>query len=473
MGRRATGGSCRSRKRHSAALVLAAALLPATACGSSHTTAELQSAYQLDAGVNGGRQFGGAGVTGDQIVGADDRVAGFNSSLGNDGSVAMDGSASGAGALARSAGNGSSAAGEEIVVASVGHYSGLAGASLVPAKVGIQVWAQDVNARGGIAGRPVRLIVVDDGSDPARHVAIVKELVEEEGVVAFVANFNPLTGQSTVDYLREKRVPVIGGSSFDPWYAISEMHFPTASAGDGAHYGAVAAVKQMADVASLSKLGVIYCAEASACADAGRQWARFGKELGMDVVYSAQSSLVQPDFTAECLAARNAGVEVFMMSMAADGNRRLSQSCDRQGFYPMYATVSLQVVPEYVDSPSLEGLAAGSTTYPWFLTGVSPARQFQAAMAEYAPGFRAGGISMEAWAAGAVLERALHLLVGPSTSAKVLSGLYTIQDDTMGGLTLPLTYEPGGPNVQRRCWWLTQVEKAKFVSPNGGQLQCA
>jgi len=469
------------------ALVLACSLV-AAGCGSAYTADELAEIYR--GGSTGGAAIGPGAATavlGDVNIapGESDGVAGavVPQLAGPRGTVPGSGrgESAEASAAASSAPVGSGSGGgftapgaerSEIVLASVGHYSGLAGASLLPAKVGIQVWERWVNANGGIGGRPVRVIVEDDNSDVARHVALVRDLVENRGVIAFVANFNPLTGQASVEYLQQKQVPVIGGSPFDPWYATSPIHFSTGSAGDGAHFGAVAAVKDIADREGLSKLGIIVCAEADACTDAGRQWARHAEALGMDVVYNAQSSLVQPDFTGECLAARRAGAEIFMLSMAANGNRRVASSCARQSYEPLFATVSLQVVPEYVDDENLDGLAAGATTYPWFLDEVEPAREFQAAMAQYQPEFRAGGISIEAWAAGELLRRALGDITGEATSASVLEGLYSVRGETLRGLTIPLTFERDQPNPQRRCWWVTQLRDRVFTSPNGGELQC-
>ncbi|MGH7534286.1 MAG: ABC transporter substrate-binding protein, partial [Gemmatimonadales bacterium] len=55
------------------------------------------------------------------------------------------------------------------VIASVGTISGPAGAALGGSVQALQVWSKAVNARGGINGHPVQLIVYDDGGDPARH----------------------------------------------------------------------------------------------------------------------------------------------------------------------------------------------------------------------------------------------------------------------------------------------------------------
>lgn len=47
---------------------------------------------------------------------------------------------------------------------------------------GYEVWAEDVNAAGGLLGRPVELIIVDDASDANRVVSDYERLITEEEV---------------------------------------------------------------------------------------------------------------------------------------------------------------------------------------------------------------------------------------------------------------------------------------------------
>ena len=49
-----------------------------------------------------------------------------------------------------------------------------------------QVVARYVNDNGGLNGHPVRVIVADDGGDPARALSLVRDLVENQSAVAFM-----------------------------------------------------------------------------------------------------------------------------------------------------------------------------------------------------------------------------------------------------------------------------------------------
>ncbi len=50
----------------------------------------------------------------------------------------------------------------------------------------LEMLVEDLNARGGIAGHPVKLIVKDTGGSPEKAFSLAKELIEEEQVFAII-----------------------------------------------------------------------------------------------------------------------------------------------------------------------------------------------------------------------------------------------------------------------------------------------
>jgi branched-chain amino acid transport system substrate-binding protein len=97
---------------------------------------------------------------------------------------------------------------------------------------GTQVWVKRTNRAGGLNGHEVRLIVFDDGADPARHRAAIQEAVERRGVLAFLQNRSPVVRGSSVEYVNAKRIPVIGMTGAEDWAATSPMFFPQLATGD-------------------------------------------------------------------------------------------------------------------------------------------------------------------------------------------------------------------------------------------------
>src|SRR5262245_13025502 len=57
----------------------------------------------------------------------------------------------------------------------------------------MQIWAEDVNAKGGILGRPVQVISYDDQSNPANVPGIYTKLLEVDKVDLVITNGTNLT----------------------------------------------------------------------------------------------------------------------------------------------------------------------------------------------------------------------------------------------------------------------------------------
>ncbi len=55
--------------------------------------------------------------------------------------------------------------------------------------VAMQVWEDDVNAKGGLLGRPVKLVYYDDQSDPAQVPGIYSKLLDIDKVDLIVSGY--------------------------------------------------------------------------------------------------------------------------------------------------------------------------------------------------------------------------------------------------------------------------------------------
>ncbi|UCD85157.1 MAG: ABC transporter substrate-binding protein [Deltaproteobacteria bacterium] len=74
---------------------------------------------------------------------------------------------------------------------------------------GTDCYFKMINDEGGIHGRKLKLLIRDDGYQPARTKAVVKELVEKDGVFAFVGGLGTATGMAVKDYLHANKIPSI------------------------------------------------------------------------------------------------------------------------------------------------------------------------------------------------------------------------------------------------------------------------
>lgn len=358
-------------------------------------------------------------------------------------------------------------------IGTVGHYSGAFGAVLGPGTRAVQAWAAARNAEGGVNCHQVKYVIADDGADPSRQQALVQQLVERDGVIAFVYMANPITGAASVKYLTEKRVPVIGGSAGEgEWVYSSPMHFPHASSNLLLTRAVFAAQGEVARREGKSKLGVIACVEVQACSRAYDLGESYGPEFGMRVVYRAKVSLVQPDYTSECLAARNAGVETMFLGIEVAGSIRLARSCKSVSYQPLYAIISSVATPSVASTPSFDKVAVGEVVMPWMVTSNPGIAEYQAVLKQYAPGVEPGPNPTAGWASAKVFELATKNMAEPPSSQNILAGLWSIKNNDLGGITAPLTFTKDQNAPKVFCYWTVQLVGGQFVSPNGGKRTC-
>ena len=82
------------------------------------------------------------------------------------------------------------------------------------------------------------------------------------------------------------------------------------------------------------------------------------------------------------------------------------------------------------------------------------------------------GTAPTGWTAGKLFERATANVAGPITTQSVLEGLWSIKDETLGGLTQPLTFSQGRAAEKTSCWFTITIERRAWTSPDQFKRQC-
>jgi branched-chain amino acid transport system substrate-binding protein len=360
-----------------------------------------------------------------------------------------------------------------LIVATMCNCSGPAGSSTVPMIQGTQIWLKLINGRGGLNGHAVKQVLYDDGSDPARNRAEVQEAVERQHAIAFFMEAAPLSAKASIDYITSKGIPVVGTDLADAWDYESPMYFPQASADRPSIYAAVAGAAQQLVPAGKTKLGLVYCAEAEQCSRIEKGWAEFAPKVGFQVAYESPVSLAQPDFTAVCLSARNAGAQAVAVLADTNTVTRFAASCNRQGYRPVITGMSQTVADRFRDDPGIENYVGVTTVFPFFQSGTPATDEYHEALRSQGGGATAGVGTATGWAAAKLLEKVGANLPEPPTSDAILKGLWSLRADDLGGLTYPLSFAQGQTATKTACWFLIGTKDSKWVSPDGFQRHCA
>src|ERR1700746_2255580 len=102
---------------------------------------------------------------------------------------------------------------------------GLAGAGK-PALLAMQIWQDDINAEGGLLGRPVKLIYYDDQTNPATVPALYTKLIDVDKVDFIVSGYgtNLIAPAMPIAIAHDKLFLGLFGLAVN-----SEVHYPKSS----------------------------------------------------------------------------------------------------------------------------------------------------------------------------------------------------------------------------------------------------
>jgi branched-chain amino acid transport system substrate-binding protein len=356
-----------------------------------------------------------------------------------------------------------------IVFGTMGTGSGVIGRAVQPIITANKAWSADVNARGGLAGHPVKLIFGDDGGDPAAALAIAKRLVEQDKVVAFIGTYLVTTTPAVTPYLEQVGVPMIGGPGGNEIEDHSPMVFNPQTGSDEAlgHIIHLTVTSQ----SDKRKMAILYCREASSCKQQRDRAFQFASIYGMKIVYEAQVSIAQPDFTAEVISARNAGAEIVTMLTDEQTIVRVARSAHRQGWSPI-VTGTYTANAEVMQTPDAEGVLGMAATVPY---RTSPKmKPYLDAVARYVPDGALGGYGSTAWVQNKLVERLSAGFADRNpTTADYLDALYALKGETIGGLVPPITFNKGAHAHVNMCGYPIKVVNAKLTAPLGESYVCA
>ncbi len=173
-------------------------------------------------------------------------------------------------------------------------------------------YIKSLNAAGGINGRTIDFLSVDDGYSPPRTVEETRRLVESEGVSCIFQGLGT-AGQSAVrQYLNAKKIPQLFVSSgADKWGDY--QHFPWTIGGQPS-YRTEAGIyaKHLLQTAPAAKLAVLYQND-----DFGKDYLAglrdvFGAKYGQIVVKTASYETTDPAVDSQLVTLQSSGADALL-----------------------------------------------------------------------------------------------------------------------------------------------------------------
>ena len=102
---------------------------------------------------------------------------------------------------------------DTVLVGQTGVFSGPIAEPALQYRVGMQLYFDEVNARGGVHGRKIKLQSYDDQFNPKIAAENTKKLIEEDKVFAMVGYIGTGAIVASLPQISESRVPIIGALS--------------------------------------------------------------------------------------------------------------------------------------------------------------------------------------------------------------------------------------------------------------------
>jgi branched-chain amino acid transport system substrate-binding protein len=327
-----------------------------------------------------------------------------------------------------------------------------------------------VNAHGGVAGHQIKLYVVDDQANASTAITGVKSLVQDDHVVAIVADMSDVD-QSWASYIESTGVPVVGGLPQEVPFMTNPDFYPSGGNLVALFYGTMAHAKQLGP-----KTGLLYCAEAPVCAQSIPVMKALGTPLGESLGFSQSILATAPSYTAQCEALKAAGVQTYDIAEAQAIVAKVSSACKQAGVTATLLGGGGTTTQASLSDPGEQGEVGTELDFPFTDSSNTATQEFQTAIKQYATGIgnAMGPSATYGWVSAKLFQAAVEASGSSTvTAASVKQGLYALpKGTTLGGIAPPLTFAAGKPSLVN-CYFTDEVKNGTLVLPNGLQTSCA
>ncbi len=213
---------------------------------------------------------------------------------------------------------------EEVGVAAdtirIGAYGPLTGpASLIGlgSRAGLELALEQINAAGGVNGRKIEAIYEDDANSPAKAMAAVKKLVEQDNVFMIfgLSGSNPTVG--TLDYMRDLKIPNYFSIASAPQITHPfNRYFFRGTANESSRYGELYS-EFITQFLQLKRVAILSGNDENGKNEGDNLAKYLEKWYGLKPVARASFKLGDKDFTPQILQAKAADPEIIALTTAA------------------------------------------------------------------------------------------------------------------------------------------------------------
>jgi branched-chain amino acid transport system substrate-binding protein len=303
-----------------------------------------------------------------------------------------------------------------------------------------------INDHGGINGRKINLIALDDGYSPPKSIEVVRRLIEEDQVAILFQTIGTAPNAAIRKYVNQKKVPDIwlgsGASMFvaDPKEFPWSIPFQPSYRLEGQMYAKYILEKQPD-----AKIGILYQND-----DLGRDYVSGLKDGLADrfdkmVVKTLSYEVTDPTIDSQILQLQAAGVDLFFDASTPKFSAMSIRKVADLGWHPLHIIDSNgALVKPALESAGFEK-SVGVMTAQYLKDPTDPGwaddagmKEFQAWRAKYAPESDAAN---PVWAYGYTMAQALVVVLkqaGDDLSREnIMKAATSLPDTTTLPMVLP------------------------------------
>jgi len=296
---------------------------------------------------------------------------------------------------------------------------------------GLQAAFDEVNARGGVHGRKLKLISRDDGYEPERAIAETRKLIEEDKVFALIGPVGTPTSAAAQPIATVAKVPFIGaftGAGFLRNPKLENVINLRAS------YGAEteAWIKHLTEDLKIKKIAIFYQDDAFGRAGLDgvkAAMAKRGLELAEEATYERNTVAVKTAL----LTLRRAAPDAVVMVGAYKPCAEVIKLAHRLEFNPVFVNISFVGASALAKElgPDGKGVVVSQVVpFPWDKS-LKVVADYQAAIKD-TPDF----VSLEGYLVGRLAIAALEKIAGEPTRAGLIKAIKDTGTFDIGGLAM-------------------------------------
>lgn len=349
----------------------------------------------------------------------------------------------------------------EVVFGMASPFSGAVKDLARAMRTGIETAFAAANDAGGVNGRKVRLLALDDGYDPERSRRTVQELVEERNVFGLVGNVGSATAAASVPYLLEKKVLLFGALTGSPLLRKSPPDRYVFNFRPGCAEETAAAVRYLTEVRRIAPadIAVFYQDDelgTSGLAGVEEQMRKLGQDPATLVRATYQRNTADVAQAVESVRKARSHLRAVVMVAIYPAAIQLILKTRDLGADLVFTNVSA------VDSNALaEGLVAAGKGYTSnvIVTQVVPlptskatlAIELQAALKKYAVGEASGFVGFEGYIVGKILLEGLRRAGNDLSTEALIAALEEMHDLELG-MGAPIGFSAEDHQGSHKVW---------------------